>query len=464
MTRHLVLGTAGHVDHGKTALVAALTGVDTDRLAEEKRRGITIDLGFAELPLGDDLTLGIVDVPGHEAFVRNMLAGATGIDLVLLVVAADEGVMPQTTEHLDIVRLLGVRGGVVALTKTDLVEPAWLELVQEELTEHLAATPFAGAPVVPVSSRDGRGLDELRAALAGAAAAVPDRPADGRFRMPVDRVFTIRGTGTVVTGTVWHGALNADASPRVLPSGRTSRVRGLQVHGREVDRILAGQRAAVALAGLDTDEVQRGDVLVDSPDWTPSSMLTVRLSVVPDSAWSIAQRQRVRVHLGTAEALARVALLEPAAVEGGSSDADTILGPGQTTWAQLRLESPLVARAGDRLVVRSYSPVTTIGGAVVAEPVPRKRKRLREPDRSALDAILDGDAAAAAAAAGRLAGRTGIPAASLDLLLPGSGRESAEGAEGGAAEEGGASHSRRASAPRRNGRRRRCRGEAGARR
>ncbi|MFS8636790.1 MAG: selenocysteine-specific translation elongation factor, partial [Gemmatimonadota bacterium] len=272
--RKLILGTAGHIDHGKTTLVRALTGTDTDRLEEEKRRGITIDLGFARLVLDDGTELGIVDVPGHEAFVRNMLAGATGIDLVLLVVAADEGVMPQTREHLAIVELLGVRGGVVAVTKRDLVDDEWLELVLADIESELEGSPFAGAPIVPVSGTTGAGLDELLAAIARVAAEVGQRRADDLVRLPIDRVFTVRGTGTVVTGTLWSGQLERDVAVRLLPSGLSARVRGLHVHGTEVDRAEAGRRVAVALSGVERTDLARGDVLVTDGAWAPSRLLT----------------------------------------------------------------------------------------------------------------------------------------------------------------------------------------------
>jgi selenocysteine-specific elongation factor len=361
--RHLVLGTAGHIDHGKTSLVLALTGTDTDRLPEEKRRGITIDLGFARLPLDDDTDLAIVDVPGHEAFVRNMLAGATGIDLVLLVIAADEGVMPQTREHLAIIELLGIPRGVIALTKCDLVEAEWLGLVQEDVAELLRASPLAGAPVIAVSARTGAGLAELRAALADVAAQAAERPAEDLFRMPIDRVFSVRGTGTVVTGTVWSGALGTGQQVAVEPSGVGARVRGLQQHGTECDSVVAGARAAIALAGIDREQLRRGDTLVGGEGWQPAHILTVQLRVLEDAP-PLRPRQRVRVHLGTAEALGRVALIAEA------------VEPGATAVAQLRLESPIVARGFDHVVLRSYSPVRTIAGGVVLEPQAPKRKRL----------------------------------------------------------------------------------------
>ncbi|HEX6941183.1 MAG TPA: selenocysteine-specific translation elongation factor [Longimicrobiales bacterium] len=405
--RKLILGTAGHIDHGKTTLVRALTGVDTDRLAEEKRRGITIDLGFARLALADGTELGIVDVPGHEAFVRNMLAGATGIDLVLLVVAADEGVMPQTREHLAIVDLLGVRGGVVAVTKRDLVDAEWLALVLADTRDQLRDSPFADAPIVPVSATTGEGMDALLAALATAAAAVGERRADDLARLPVDRVFSARGTGTVVTGTLWSGRIERDATVRILPAGRSARVRGIQVHGEEVERAEAGRRVAVALAGIERDEVARGDVLVADPAWAPSRMLTVRLRVLDDSKWEIRPRQRVRFHLGTAEVMGRVALL-----------GCTRLGAGESGWAQLRLEEPVVARAGDRFVIRSYSPVTTIGGGTVAEPLPTKRKRLAEHDAERFAAVLSGSPTDAVLARIDDAGWRGAPIDALPVTTP----------------------------------------------
>lgn len=405
--RKLILGTAGHIDHGKTTLVRALTGVDTDRLAEEKRRGITIDLGFARLALGDDIELGIVDVPGHEAFVRNMLAGATGIDLVMLVIAADEGVMPQTREHLAIVELLGVRSGVVALTKTDLVDAEWLDLVVEDVRGALASTSFADSPIIPVSSTTGEGLDVLKVALGKAATIVAERSADDHFRLAVDRVFTVRGTGTVVTGTVWSGRLGRDENVRILPTGKVARVRGIQAYGNDADEARAGQRAAIALAGIDRGEVERGAVLVTGPAWSESRMVTVRVELLESSEWMLRMRQRVRFHLGTAEVMGRVVLF-------GTSE----IGPGEGAWAQMRLEEPVVARAGDRFVLRSYSPVATIGGGVVVEPVPVKRKRLGEEERERLEAVLRGDPEEAVRARVAEAGWSGVDVSSLSIETP----------------------------------------------
>jgi selenocysteine-specific elongation factor len=399
--RRLILGTAGHIDHGKTALVRCLTGVDTDRLPEEKRRGITIDLGFARLPLPDGTELGIVDVPGHEGFVRNMLAGATGLDLMLLVVAADEGVMPQTREHLAIMELLGVERGVVALTKSDLADAEWLELVEDEVRDLLGPTGLATSAIVPVSARTGAGVDDLVSALEAAARSAAPRRADDTFRMPVDRVFTVRGTGTVVTGTVWSGDLRRDDVVRILPGGGPVRVRALQHHGSATDRIIAGERAAIALAGVDRESVQRGDTLATGEGWSPAGILTVEFRVLPDAGAPLRPRQRVRVHLGTAEVLARVAL------------ADGDVAPGNRRIGQLRLENPLVARAGDRFVLRSYSPVHTVAGGVVLEPAARKRKRYPPDTAAQLGRLADPRTALKAVIA--LAGEEGVPQADLPV-------------------------------------------------
>lgn len=397
-TADLILGTAGHIDHGKTALVKALTGTDTDRLQEEKARGITIELGFAEL-VADDLRFGVVDVPGHEAFVRSMVAGAAGMDVVLLVVAAEEGVMPQTREHLAIVELLGVPELVVAVTKCDRVEEEWLDLVEAEVSEVLTPTPYADAPCVRTSATEGRGLEELIEALAAAARRVSAEDGGDLTRLPLDRVFTIQGTGTVVTGTLWSGRLEVGQRVRILPQDLEARVRSLQAHGRDADGVVAGGRTAVALVGegADREVVARGATLVTDDAWTPTWMLTVRAELLADTAWSLEHNQRVHVHLGTAEALARVALLE-----------DDVLSAGDAGWIQLRLEAPVVARARDRLVIRAYSPVTTIGGGRVAESHPPKRTRLEGDARQALDAILERGPREAVRACLDLAGWDGV--------------------------------------------------------
>ncbi|MCY3546981.1 MAG: selenocysteine-specific translation elongation factor [Gemmatimonadetes bacterium] len=402
----LILGTAGHIDHGKTALVQALTGVDTDRLAEEKRRGITIELGFARYASGEGPGFGIVDVPGHEGFVRTMVAGASGMDLVLMVVAADEGVMPQTREHLAIVRMLGVGGMVVAITKADLVDEEWLELVDDEVRELLAETPYEAAEIVPTSVRTGVGLPDLARAISRCAEQARTRTTDDLARLPVDRVFAMEGAGTVVTGTLWSGRLSRGSVVRILPRGDEARIRALQVHGVQVDEAVAGQRTAAALTGavVRRGHVARGDVIVSSRSWSPSHMLTVSLTALAGSGWRIETGQRVRVHLGTVEVMGRVVLF-------GVDEAV----PGEPVPAQLRLESPVVARCGDRLVVRSYSPVTTIAGGTVLEPAPPKRKRLAPSDRDALEALSRSGRQAVLGAAG-LAGWAGLEVGALGVV------------------------------------------------
>lgn len=359
----MILGTAGHIDHGKTALVRALTGVDTDRLPEEKRRGITIELGFAPLELEGIGTLGVVDVPGHEAFVRTMLAGAAGVDLALLVVAADEGVMPQTREHLAILGLLGIQSGVVALTKSDLVDDEMRALAAEDVALLLEGSALAGAPVVAVSARTGEGLDALRRALAAAAAAVPARDAGDAFRMPVDRVFTVKGTGTVATGTVWSGRVRRDDALRAFPGGAALRVRGVETHGRAAETGRAGQRVAVALAGADRDALERGAVLVGADDaWVERDRMRADVALFDDAAVALTARTRVRLHLGTADVGARVV------ARGGP------VRPGAVVPVRLVLDHPLIARGGDRFVLRAASPATTIGGGIVTDPAPPFRR------------------------------------------------------------------------------------------
>lgn len=398
-----IIGTGGHVDHGKTALVEALTGVWTDRLPEEQRRGITIDLGFAHLDTADGV-VGLVDVPGHEDFIRNMVAGASGFDLLLLVVAADEGVMPQTREHVAIAELLGVPAAVVALTKTDLVEPEWLELALDDVATFLDQTAFAGAAMVPTSAVDGTGIDSLREAVETALPG-PRGDADDLFRLPVDRAFSVHGTGTVVTGTVWSGSMRRDGRVRILPGEDTARVRGLQVHGDDVDSVRAGQRAAIALAGVERDQAARGMTLVTDQAWSATRLLTVALRVIAGTDWSIEHGQRVRVHLGTSEVMARALLLDGRALEAGDHGR-----------AQLHLEAPVVARAGDRILIRSYSPVTTIGGGVVAEPSPARRGRRRPGQEELLTALLDPDPRVRLLALLRDAGVAGVARRALPIL------------------------------------------------
>lgn len=362
--KHVIIGTAGHVDHGKTVLIKALTGIDTDRLAEEKRRGITIDLGFAHLDWPDGAQAGIVDVPGHEKFIKNMLAGAGGIDLALLVIAADEGVMPQTVEHLDILSLLGVRDGLVVLTKTDLVDTAWLELVRTQAAELVQGTFLAGKPILPVSAVTGAGLPELKDALHNLVLNTQEKSAIAPFRLPIDRVFSVDGFGTVVTGTVIEGAVRPGDEVELAPSGLSGRVRAVQVHGKSVDAACAGQRAALNLTGLKKEDIRRGNAAVSPGSVRPSRMLDVRLQCLADSRRTILSGSQLHLYHGTAIQLAKAVLL----------DRDE-LSPGQDCYAQLRLTEPIAVKSGDRFVVRFYSPVETIGGGTVLDPCPPRHKR-----------------------------------------------------------------------------------------
>jgi selenocysteine-specific elongation factor len=362
--RHFVIGTAGHVDHGKTTLTRALTGVDTDRLKEEKEREMSIELGFAPLVLPSGRTAAIIDVPGHERFVKNMVAGVTGIDAVVLVVAADEGVMPQTREHLDILTLLEVRNGVVALTKSDLVDPDWMELTRDSVASALKGTIFDGVPLIPCSATTGNGCDALLAALDRLLEDLPGRDASGPLYMPVDRAFVMKGFGTVVTGTVGRGTVSEGDEVDILPASRLTRARGVEVHGRRPGSGHAGQRVAVNLGGIAVDEVAKGDVLCRPGSLTATSMLDVELRVLPDAEHPLSHWQRVRVHVGTAEIIARVALL------GETSE----IAPGATGFVQLRLESPTAAPPGTRCVVRSYSPAHTIAGGRIVDPTPGKHR------------------------------------------------------------------------------------------
>ena len=360
-----VVGTAGHIDHGKTALVKALTGVDTDRWEEEKRRGITIDLGFAPLPLPSGIQASVVDVPGHEGFVKNMLAGATGIDVALLVIAADEGIMPQTEEHLAIVELLGIRRGIPVLTKRDLVDDEWLALVRAEVVARLSRSRVEWHTPIAVSALKAEGLEDLKEALVKVVKDLRDRPADDLFRLPIDRVFALPGAGTVVTGSTWSGSVNTGDMVRLLPLNRDVRVRSIQIHSHDAARAGPGRRTALALVGVDKEELERGHVAVTGPGWASTTTLDVSLELLPTVKKPLAVRTRIRVHLGTAEVLARVAQVRA-------------IAPGETAHARLLLERPLVARGGDRFVVRSFSPVTTIGGGTVLDPFPPKRPRVSE--------------------------------------------------------------------------------------
>jgi selenocysteine-specific elongation factor len=365
-----VVGTAGHIDHGKTSLVRALTGVDTDRLPEEKRRGITIDLGFASW-FTDDYQIGFVDVPGHERFVKNMLAGVGGIDSVLLVVAADESIKPQTREHFAICRLLGIPTGVVALTKSDLVDRDILELVRLEIEELTAGSFLEGKPVVPVSSTTLAGLDDLRAAIVQSVAGVGDRDAGTRvFRLPIDRAFTMKGFGSVITGTTYSGRVQVEDEVEVLPGGLRSRARAIQVHGEPRDDASAGERTSMNLADIPLEEIHRGRQVLHPETLRPSSVITVRLDLLPD-AKPLKEQTRIRFHHLSAELLGTIRF-----VDGTEGE----LRPGSGAFAQIRLESPVVAVAGDRFVIRRYSPAFTIGGGVVLDAHLMKLSRGTRPE------------------------------------------------------------------------------------
>ncbi|HEY0080069.1 MAG TPA: selenocysteine-specific translation elongation factor [Pyrinomonadaceae bacterium] len=379
--RSIIVGTAGHIDHGKTSLVRALTGVDADRLPEEKQRGITIDLGFAELNLGD-LRVGFVDVPGHERFVKNMLAGAHGIDAVALVIAADEGVMPQTREHFDICRLLETRAGLVVITKTDAVDEELLELVRAETEELVAGSFLEGAPVVGVSSRTGAGLEELKERLREVGEAAPARSSKTIARLPIDRSFTMRGFGTVVTGTLVAGEIREGDEMELLPQGTRARVRGLQVHGASVASARAGQRTAVNLGGVDTTAIERGMVLAALGRLLPTQIIDAEVETLSSAPRPLRSRQRVRLHVGTTEVLARVQVLE----ETGE------IAPGAKGMAQFRLESAVVALPDERFITRSYSPQHTIaGGRVLDAHAAKHRGRDRAEARARLEQLAAAD-------------------------------------------------------------------------
>ncbi len=361
---HAIIGTAGHVDHGKTALIRQLTGINTDRLPEEQRRGLSIDLGFAYFDLPSGTRAGIVDVPGHERFVKNMLAGATGMDLVLLVVAADEGVMPQTIEHRDILTLLEIRHAIVALTKIDVVDPEWLDLVADDLRASMEGTPFESAPIVGVSSTTSEGFPELAQTIDQVYARVPPRDVSGPARLWIDRVFSVRGFGTVVTGTLVRGRLAVDDTVELLPEQASMRIRAIQVHGEAVEAVVAAQRVALNLSRTERANIARGHLIAAPGSMQPTSMLDVRIRLIPSLSRPLVNRTRIRVHIGTVEILARIVLL----------GRDRLV-PGEHCLAQLRLENPTAASSGDHFVVRSYSPMATIGGGRIIDAAPSRHRR-----------------------------------------------------------------------------------------
>jgi selenocysteine-specific elongation factor len=395
-----VIGTAGHIDHGKTSLVRALTGIDTDRLPEEKRRGITIDLGFASW-FTDDYQIGFVDVPGHERFVKNMLAGIGGIDSALLVIAADESIKPQTREHFAICKLLGIPNGLVALTKSDLVDRDILELVRLEVEELVAGSFLEGKPIVPVSSTTGAGLEELRAAILQSVASVDDRDATRRvFRLPIDRVFTMKGFGSVITGTTYAGRVRVDDEVEVLPGDKRSRARGVQVHGQPRDEAAAGERTSMNLADVPLDELQRGQQVLHPGTLRPSQIITVKLELLPPANpddKALKEQTRIRFHHLSSELLGTIRFVDATAGE---------LKAGGSAFAQVRLEAPVVAAAGDRFVIRRYSPMTTIGGGVILDPHLGKLSRGTRPE--ILDILADGTLAERVELTAKLQGLRGL--------------------------------------------------------
>jgi len=365
--KQIILGTAGHIDHGKTSLIKALTGIDTDRLKEEKLRGITIELGFAWLDLPSGQRLGIVDVPGHEKFVKNMVAGASGIDIVAMIIAADEGVMPQTKEHLDICSLLGVNHGLVVMTKIDMVDEEWLEMVTDDVREFLKGTFLEEGPIVHVSAVTGEGLPEFLETLEALCQVIPERVSSGLFRLPVDRVFTMKGFGTVITGSLVSGKVGVGETVMIYPSGIQSKVRGIQVHGQKADQAMASMRTAINFQGIDRAAIARGDVVGGVNTLKPSYMIDGLLLYLSSNEKALKNRTKVRFHTGTSEILGRVILLDREE-----------LSPGDRAVAQFRLDSPLAVVKDDRFVIRSYSPVRTIGGGHILDPIPRKHKRFKE--------------------------------------------------------------------------------------
>jgi selenocysteine-specific elongation factor SelB len=366
--RNIIIGTAGHIDHGKTTLIKALTGRETDRWEEEKRRGITIDLGFTYFDLPDGSKAGIVDVPGHEKFIKNMLAGVVGMDMVLLVIAADEGIMPQTTEHLNILNLLGVENGIVVLTKCDLAEKEWISLVKEDITESLGSTFLEGAPIVEVSSKTGYGIDKLIEEISKIAdKSIKERELNTIARLPIDRVFSMTGFGTVITGTLISGILNKGDEVEIYPVNKLCRIRNIQVHSSDVEKAYAGQRTAINLSNIKKTDIYRGCVIAPVNSMRNTKMLDVKLNLLKDSKRVVINRSRLHFYTGTSEILARVVLL----------DRDE-LPPGESCYAQLRLEEEIAVRRGDKFIVRFYSPLETIGGGEIIEPVPKKRKRFDE--------------------------------------------------------------------------------------
>ena len=378
MENQVIIGTAGHIDHGKTSLVRSLTGTETDRLKEEKERGITIDLGFAKLNSGET-NAGIVDVPGHERFVKNMLAGVGGIDIVMLVIAADEGVMPQTREHLSICELLGVKNGLIVITKSDLVEPEWISLVKDDLKEFVKGTFLHKKPILQVSSETGEGIDDLKKILNKLILDVNPKDENGVFRIPIDRVFTMHGFGVVVTGTLFSGKVKTGQTIEIYPTETQAKIRGIQVHSESVEESAAGFRTAINLQGIEKTKIERGYVLGFPKEMRNTYMLDVFLELLESASNPLKNRSRVRFHSGTVEVMARVILLEKDSIN-----------PGDKIFAQIRLEKPITALPRDRFVIRSYSPMTTIGGGEILDVDPPKLKRMKKNSASRFEFLKKG--------------------------------------------------------------------------
>jgi selenocysteine-specific elongation factor len=363
--RNVIFGTAGHIDHGKSMLVHALTGIDPDRLKEEKKRGITIDLGFAYLNYPDNLSIGIIDVPGHEKLIKNMLAGAGSIDVVLLVIAADEGIMPQTREHLAICGLLNIKRGLIVITKADLVDRDWLGLITDEIKNFVQGTFLHDADIMPVSAKTGENIPLLKEKIREIAQCVEPKPLKGIFRLPIDRVFTLKGFGTVVTGTAISGHISADSPVGILPKGTKTKVRGLQSHGQQLRAASAGQRVAVNLQGIEKEEVQRGDILATPDTITPTSAADAKIELLKDIPLAkLKSRSRIHFHSGTSELTGRILL-----------DEKEELLPGGSAFCQFRFQNPVALMANDRFIIRRFSPLITIGGGVILDSLPRRRKR-----------------------------------------------------------------------------------------
>lgn len=381
--KNIIIGTAGHVDHGKTRLIKALSGIDTDRLEEEKKRGITIELGFAHIPNDAGCNIGVIDVPGHEKFIKNMLAGIGGIDFVLFVVAADEGIMPQTKEHFEILSALGIDDGIIAITKTDMVDDEWLEMLTEEVREYFEGSFLEGKPIIPVSAATGDNLDALTEAILEKCDRENKRREEKElFRLPVDRVFTMQGHGTVVTGTLMDGSVDTGDEVMIYPEGRRVRIRGIQTYGRDTDTALAGQRTAINLSGIEKDDLKRGDVLAHKGSVVTTMMVDVKLRLFRSTDKTVLNNSRVHLYTGASEVICKVILMDRDA-----------LSAGEECYAQLRLEEPIAVRRGDRFIIRFYSPMISIGGGIVLDALPQKHKRNREEVLKGIEILDSGNTA-----------------------------------------------------------------------